>query len=315
MIRNLPWKRQHSRDNRVHLAGRRLLILVGVVPTLIFYIVWLVIPMLYSLYGSFFEWNPLSKEMPYVGLENFNRALSVDPLVGLTLKNTLYYVVLTVPTGAVLALLIAAMINSLPRLVGLYRVIYFLPVITSGVAVSVLFRYLYQPRFGLLNQMIRLIANDTLNLGINPNVPWLTDPKIAMPSVALMIIWQGVGYTMVIFLAGLSSIPQVFYEAAKIDGAGPWERLRYITIPLLQPTTILVMITGLIGGMQVFTSMWVMTQGGPVNSTRTIVFHLYSKAFQSLQFGYASALAFILFIIILAFTFIQFRVMRTRWQY
>ncbi len=314
MIRNIQWGRKRT-GNEIHLAGRRFLILAAVIPTIIFYIVWLVIPMVYSLIGSLYEWNPLSAEAPYVALENFAEALFTDPMVGVTLRNTFYYVSIVVPLGAVLALLVAVMINSLPRLVGFYRVIYFLPVITSGVAVSVLFRYLYQPRFGLLNQSLRLILNDFLGLGVNPNVQWLTSKSMAMPSVTAMVIWQGVGFTMVIFLAGLTSIPHVFYEAAKIDGAGVWHRLRYITIPLLQPTTILVLITGLIGGMQVFTPMWVMTQGGPVNSTRTIVFHLYSKAFQSLRFGYASSLAFILFVIILAFTLVQFRLTRTRWQY
>ncbi|MCZ7545605.1 MAG: sugar ABC transporter permease [Anaerolineae bacterium] len=276
---------------------------------------WLIIPMIYSLIGSLYDWNPYSPEATYVGLGNFAEALTQDPLVGKSLVNVVYYVILTLPLGAALALIVAVMINSLPRLKGLYRVIYFLPVVTSAVAVSVLWRWLYQQRFGLFNQVLNIILVDTLHLDINPNVQWLTSPQIAMPSVAAMVIWQGLGFTMVLFLAGLSSIPQELYEAAKIDGAGAWQRFRGITIPLLQPTMVFVLVTGLIGGMQVFTPMYVMTQGGPVNATKTIVFHLYQKAFTLFRFGYASSLAFILFAIILTLTLIQIRFLRTRWQY
>ncbi|MCZ7544249.1 MAG: sugar ABC transporter permease [Anaerolineae bacterium] len=163
--------------------------------------------------------------------------------------------------------------------------------------------------------MLRIVLVDTLHLDISPNVQWLTSPQLAMPSVAAMVIWQGLGFTMVLFLAGLSSIPQELYEAAKIDGAGAWQRFRGITIPLLQPTMVFVLVTGLIGGMQVLTPMYVMTQGGPLNATKSIVYHLYNQAFLLLRFGYASSLAFVLFAIILILTLIQFRFLRTRWQY
>lgn len=315
MLRDIQQGRKRSTGNEVHLAGRRFMILAAVIPLLIFYAVWLFIPMIYSLIGSFYEWNPLSDQTPFVGLDNFINALTKDPMVGITLRNTLYYVAVTIPVGAALALLVAVMITSLPRFVGLYRVIYFLPVVTSAVAVSVLWRWLYQPRFGLFNQLLRVVLVDTLHLSVNPNVQWLTSKELAMPSVMAMVIWQGLGYTMVIFMAGLTSIPHEFHEAAKIDGAGAWQRFRHITIPLLQPTMIFVLVTGLIGGMQVFTPMYVMTQGGPVNTTKTIVYHLYERAFSALRFGYASSLAFILFAIILAATLVQFRFLRTRWRY
>lgn len=311
---NLPFQRKAT-GNEVHLSGRRFMILAAVIPTLVFYAIWLVIPMVYSIIGSFYEWNPLAAQAPFVGLQNFVEALTKDPLVGLTLSNTLYYAIVTIPVGAALALFVAVMVNSLPRFVGLYRVIYFIPVVTSVVAVSVIWRWLYQPRFGLFNQVLRLILVDVLGLSVNPTVQWLTSKQLAMPSVMAMVIWQGIGFTMVIFLAGLTSIPREFYEASKIDGAGAWQRFRFITIPLLQPTMIFVLVTGLIGGMQVFTPMYVMTQGGPANVTKTIVFHLYEKAFSTYRFGYASSLAFILFGIILAFTLVQFRFLRTRWQY
>jgi multiple sugar transport system permease protein len=131
----------------------------------------------------------------------------------------------------------------------------------------------------------------------------------------VMSIWQGLGFSMVLFLAGLTGIPRVYYEAAKIDGAGRWQMLRYITVPLLQPTMIFVVITGMIGGMQVFTQMYIMTRGGPANTTTTIVQHLYEKAFFVYRFGYASALAFVLFVVILALTLLQLRFLRIRWEY
>ena len=221
----------------------------------------------------------------------------------------------TVPIGLILALIVAVMVNSLPRLVGFFRATYFLPVVTSVVATSIMWRWLYQARFGLINQLISMVFVDWLHLSIDPSIQWLTNRALAMPSVMAMSTWKGLGFTMVLFLAGLTSIPGVYYEAAKIDGAGTWQLFRHITIPMLQPTMIFVLATGMIGGMQVFAPMFVMTQGGPANMTKTIVYHLYEKAFTIYRFGYASSLAFILFVIILVFVALQLSVMKTRWEY
>jgi multiple sugar transport system permease protein len=310
--RFFPAKR---RNNRIPLKGRNTLILLAVVPGVMFYLLWVVIPLLYSGYISLFDWAPLRATQPFVGLGNYVEALTKDPLFRKALGNTVFYMVVMVPVNAVVALGVAVLINSLPRFRGLFRVIYFLPVITSTVAVSILWKWLYQGRFGLFNQLLELVLVNWLHLPIDPRVPWLTSPALAMPSVMLMSIWQGMGFTMVIFLAGLSGIPQVFYEAARIDGAGRWQQFRHITVPLLQQTTVFVIITGVIGAMQVFTPMYIMTDGGPVNSTKTYVFHLFDKAFGIYRFGYASAMAFILFAIILVLTLIQLRLTRVKWSY
>lgn len=314
-MRVLPGLQTKPRDNRILLSGRRFLILIAVVPAVIFFIVWLIIPLLLSLVMSLHEWSPLSKDTPFVGLQNYIEALTADPLFGTTIKNTFYYMALTVPLGALLSLIIAVMINSLKHARGIFRVLYFLPVVTSGVAVAILWRTLYQGRFGIFTQLIQLFLIDTLHLPINPSIQWLTSRYLAMPSVAAMATWQGIGFTMVIFLAGLSSIPPVFYEAAKIDGANAVARFRHVTLPLLRPTLTFVAVTGVIGALQVFTSMYILTQGGPVNSTRSIVYHLYDKAFGIYRFGYASALGMILFAIILVITLVQLRFLRTRWSY
>ncbi|OQA46162.1 MAG: Lactose transport system permease protein LacF [Chloroflexi bacterium ADurb.Bin325] len=304
-----------SQSNRIRLAGQRGMIALAVLPLAVFYLVWVGIPMIYTFIMSFYDWNPLSVTQTFVGAGNYLEALTRDPLFKRVLINTAYYTVVTVPIGLILALVVAVMVNSLPRFIGLFRAIYFLPVVTSVVATSIIWRWLYQSRFGLINQLIGMVLVDTLHLPINPSIPWLTSRTLAMPAVMAMSIWKGLGFTMVLFLAGLTSIPSVYYEAAKIDGAGVWQLFRHITIPLLQPTMIFVLATGIIGGMQVFAPMYVMTQGGPANMTKPFVYHLYEKAFTLYRFGYASSLAFILFAIIMFFVFLQFQVMKTRWEY
>jgi ABC-type sugar transport system permease subunit len=236
--------------------------------------------------------------------------LKEDPLFYKALWNTLYYAVVTIPVGSALALILAVGVNGLGRLATVFRTIYFLPVVSSLVAISVVWRWLYQPSFGLINQIIEALGG--------PRLMWLQEPSLAMPAVMFMAIWHGVGYTMVIFLAGLQGIPQTFYEAAMIDGANKWQLLRHITIPLLMPTITFLLVTGLIGSLQVFTEMYVLLGSpgsGPLHATRTIVVHLYERAFTYFQIGYASAIAFVLFAIILVFTILQLRLLRTRWEY
>ncbi len=303
------------RPSGERLKGRRLMIFLAVIPAFVFFGLWFAFPVIYSLVMSFYEWNPLAEQTKFIGFANYLNAFTRDPVFWIALRNTLYYMIVTVPVGIILSLLVALLINSLPRLVGFFRVIYFIPVITSMVAVSIVWKWLYQSRFGLFNELLRMVLIDNLHLPINPSVPWLTSTTLAMPSVMAMSIWKGLGFTMVLFLAGLTSIPTIYYEAAKVDGAGRWQVFRHITLPLLQPTMVFVVLTGVIGALQEFTPMYVMTSGGPVNSTKTIVFQLYDQAFKNFRFGYASALAFILFVIILVLTLLQWRAMRVRWEY
>jgi len=307
-------------SNKFHLhnerlAGRHLMILLAVIPVLLFNGLWSFFPILYSLIMSFFEWNPLAVQTKFLGLANYIYAFSQDTLFWLSLRNTLYYMIITVPMGIFLSLLVALLINSLPRLVGFYRTIYFIPVVTSMVAVAIVWRWLYQTQFGLFNQILQMVLNDFLHLNVNTSIQWLTSTSLAMPSVMVLSIWKGLGFTMVLFLAGLTSIPSIYYEAAKVDGAGRWQLFWNITIPLIQPTMIFVTITGVIDALQTFTPMYIMTGGGPVNATKTIVFILFDQAFKVFHFGYASALAFILFFVIMVLTLIQWRFMRVRWEY
>lgn len=297
------------------LAGRRFMILTAALPTAAFFLIWVGIPMVYSFVMSFFNWSPLMRTQIFLGLANYQEAFVVDPLVIKTLVNTFYYTVGTVPVRLFLALIAALMVNSLPRFKGLFRTGYFLPVVTSAVAVSVIWKWLYQPNFGLINSVLRVILVDTLHLQVDTTVPWLLSTRLAMPSIMIVSIWGGLGFTMVLFMAGLTNIPSVYYEAAKIDGAGRLALFRHITWPLISPTTVFVLTTGLIGGLQVFTQVYVMTMGGPANATKTLVFYLYNQAWQVYRFGYASALAFILFAIILVLALIQLRVTRTNWEY
>lgn len=239
----------------------------------------------------------------WIGLENYANLLRED-LFWKSLKNTLYYVVGVVPAGMVLSLLLALAMNQKLRGIVIFRTIFFLPSITSSVAISLMWLWIYNPEFGVLNFLLKQFSVK--------GPAWLSSPTWAMPAIIIMAIWRGLGYNMLIYLAGLQGIPEVYYEAAEIDGAGKLAQFWYITVPLLSPTTFLLLILGLIGAFQVFEYTYVMTGGGPVYATLTLVLHIYNNAFRNFQMGYASALAYVLFFILLGLTLIQFRLQR-RW--
>lgn len=294
---------------------RALMIALAVGPLAVFYGVFVLFPLAWSFYISVHNWPGASfiRTPRFVGLDNYAVALFSDRLFRKALVNTVYYTALFVPLNLLGALGLAVLINTLPRLRGLYRTLYFLPVLVSEVTASILWRYVFQPRYGLINAAL---ANGADALGLSVVLPrWLDDPALAMPSVVLMTVWKTVGYALVVCLAGLQGIPESLYEAARVDGASGWRLLRHITVPLLRPTLVFLLITNLIGSLQVFGSMYVMTRGGPVDATRSIVFHLYENAFGTFRFGYASSLAVILFAIILALTLTQVRLLRSRWEY
>jgi multiple sugar transport system permease protein len=201
----------------------------------------------------------------------------------------------------------------LNRLRGFFRSVYYLPVLTSTVTASIVWKWIYQPRFGLLNSALAAIVSQ---MGLQIQMPrYLMDPNLAMPAVVLMGLWQGTGYTMVIFLAGLQGIPQSLYEAAKVDGASRLQSFLHVTVPLLRPTILFVVLTGVIGSFQAFTQMFILTEGGPVNATRTIVYLLFDEAFVNSRFGYASAISFVLFAVVMTLTLLQRRTFATEWTY
>ena len=254
----------------------------------------------YALYLSFHEWNVLEPQKPYVGLDNYQRLLD-DRRFRDAVVNTGYYTVTSVPLTIVLGLLIALLLNIQIRARGLFRALFYLPVITPLVIAAIIWKWVYQGDYGLLNYyLMRLHIIDEPLL-------WLADKRLAMPAVVIMSVWKSVGFAMVVYLAGLQAIPQDLYDAAKVDGANGWRRLRDITIPLLSTTTFFLVVILVIGSLQAFTQIFVMTNGGPVGSTTTIVYYIYQHAFKRFDMGYASAMAFALFVLMFGFTLIQMR--------
>ncbi|HEY65375.1 MAG TPA: sugar ABC transporter permease [Caldilineae bacterium] len=277
-----------------------------IAPNMIGLVVFILGPVIAGFLLSFTKWDMLSPP-EWIGLENYRALLFDDPLFWLTLKNTLYYTVLVIPIGTTISLGLALALNTSLKGVAIYRTIFFIPVVASAVAVAVVWKWVFQPDFGLLNALLR-------SIGIKPQ-GWLNDPSQAMPSVAAVAIWQGMGYNMVIFLAGLKGIPRHLYEAAALDGARGWQRFWYITLPLLTPTLFFVLIMSIISSFQVFAQVFVMTQGGPGNATRVYVYYLWENAFSWFKMGYASAMAYILFLIILVITILQVKFLGRRVQY
>jgi multiple sugar transport system permease protein len=238
-----------------------------------------------------------------VGLGNYRRLLH-DPLFWVALRNTFVFVVVAGPLSIGLSLGAAVLLSArVVRAKALFRTVFFLPVVTTLVAVAVVWRYIYHPRFGLLNYALG-------TLGVGP-VDWLGDPRFAMPAIILMAVWKNFGFNMVIFVAGLQSIPDRLYEAASIDGARSWLQFRSITLPMLAPTFAFVALLTMIGYFQLFAEPYVMTQGGPAHSTLSIVLLMYQEGFRWWNMGYAAAVAFVLFAVILTLTLVMMRV-RTR---
>ena len=260
-------------------------------------------PMLYSLYLILHKWNML-KAPQFIGLGNFERMLN-DPLVGKSLVNTAYYTFLGVPLQLLVAFSLAVMLNQQIRGLGIYRTVYYLPSITPAVAFAVVWLQILNPEFGVLNQVLSWF-------GLGP-VNWLFNPAWSKPALIIMSLWL-TGFQMIIFLAGLQSVPKELQEAAEIDGANTWRRFVTVTIPIISPIILFNMIIGIIGSFQVFTAVFVMTEGGPQDSTLFMVLYLYQNAFERFRMGYAASLAWVLFLIIMIFTAIQF-FFANRWVY
>ncbi|MDQ6888631.1 MAG: sugar ABC transporter permease [Gemmatimonadota bacterium] len=238
----------------------------------------------------------------WVALHNYD-ALLRNPVFWTALKNTFYFALVGGPLTVAVSLAAALLINTKGvRFPGLFRTIYFVPFVTTLVAVSIVWRYLYHPQYGLLNYALGII-------GIRP-IDWLGDPHWAMPAIILLAIWKNFGYNMLIFIAGLQAIPEELYEAANLDGAGPISRFRHVTLPMLAPTFFFVGVVTMIGYFQLFSEPYVMTSGGPLKATTSLVLFMYEEGFRWWRMGNAAAIAFILFIIILAWTLVQLRLER-----
>lgn len=260
-------------------------------------------PILASFGLAFTRWN-LFTEPEYVGWANFQK-LAHDPLFYKSVFNTIYYTIFAVPLGLVLALGLAMLVNHRLRGVNFFRTAFFLPNVVAGIAMLLLWKWLFDPNFGLINLFLDWTGLMAVLEWIGIGRPqWISSRAGAMPGLVFMSIW-GLGGSMMIFLAGLQNIPRELIEAAELDGAGPWKRFRYVTVPLLTPTIFFLTMVGVIGSLQVFNQAYVMTQGGPAHATLFYVLYLFQTAFERFQMGYACAMALVLFIITLIVSLIQ----------
>lgn len=274
-----------------------------VLPWILGFLIFTAGPMLASIVMSFMKWEVITPP-EFVGVQNFTALIS-DPLFTTSLYNTAFYTILAVPLQLIVALLTAMLLNTKAKGIAFYRTIYYLPSVTPVVASAMLWLWIFNPEFGLANALL-----DKLSL---PKQLWLLDPNWAKPAFIFMSLW-GVGGTMVIFLAGLQGVPAELYEAASIDGASTLQRFRRITLPMLTPVIFFNLLIGLIDSFQIFSSAYIMTDGGPQNRTLFYVLYLYRNGFKYFQMGYASALAWVLFLIVLLVTLLQFRLSK-RWVY
>ena len=281
-----------------------------IAPAVILFAVFVVVPIFVSLFWSFTRYDVLHPPT-WVGLENYRRLLFEDPRFWKALTNTVLYVIGVVPTGISISLLLAVGLEELKRGKQAFKVLYFIPTVTSVVAISVVWKWLFAgEKFGLINYAL-------LQVGIRP-VDWLLSPVWALPAIIIMSIWAGLGYNLVLFSAGLATIPQTLYEAARVDGAGWWGRFWHITLPMLKPTLIFVVAMSVIGSFQVFDQVYIMTGGtgegvgGVLDSALTLVAYMYDQGFQNFNMGYASAIAYLIFGCVFALTLFNINRLRSR---
>jgi multiple sugar transport system permease protein len=275
---------------------------VFLLPSLVGLAIFTLVPILSSLGLTLFEWDLLTPPR-FIGLGNFDH-LFHDSTFGDALIHTLGFIAGYIPLVMVLALGVALLLDRKLKGVAIFRTAFFIPVVSAWVAIALIWQWIYNPQFGLLNYLLGLV-------GIH-GPAWLFDPHWAMPAVILTSVWKDTGFVMVMFLAGLQNIPGEYYEASLVDGAGGWQRFRFITLPLLSPTTFFALIISLINSFQVFDQVWIMTAGGPAGATTVLVEQIVKNAFSYSNMGYASAISWVLFVLVFAVTLFQTRMQR-RW--
>ena len=284
-----------------------------IAPTVILFCVFVLIPVIASFFLSFTRYNTFSAPQ-WVGWDNYRQIFFNDPRFWKALKNTALYVIGVVPLGISISLLLAVAIDQKIRFKNFYKAIFFMPVVISVVAISVIWKWLFAGgKYGLINHWL-------IKMGLNP-IDWLMSPTWTLPAIMIMSIWAGLGYNMILLLTGLQTIPRAFYEAADIDGAGSWHKFWNITMPLLRPTLLFVVIMSMINSFQLFEQVYIMTSGtgegvgGVLDCALSLVAYLYEKGFQRFEMGYASAIAYILFAIIFLITLFNMKVVRSRFEY
>lgn len=264
-------------------------------PYVLHFLIFVSFPVVFSFVLMFTDWNIISP-MEYIGLNNFFRLIN-DKLFFKSLLNTIVFLIIHIPLQIIIALFFAVMLNQKVRFIGFFRAAYFLPVIVSGVVVTILWQQLYGFETGLLNRMLTSIGFDKIG--------WLVNPDLAMPSIAVMATWKNVGLYIVLFLVGLQTVPRHLYESAEIEGANTWQKFFHITLPMINPTFFLVMVLSTIGGFSLFIEPYVMTGGGPLNSTLSAMLYIYKQGFFYYHMGYAATLGFFFAGIILLVIVIQ----------
>lgn len=281
-----------------------------IAPALVLFVIFIFIPIFASLYLSFTEYNVIHAPR-WVGLENFRQLLFEDPRLWKAFTNTVLYVIGVVPTGITIALLLAALLEELLRGKQIFKVLYFIPTVTSVVAIAAVWKWLFAgEKFGLINYAL-------IRMGMEP-VDWLLSPRWVLVAIMIMSIWAGLGYNLVFFSAGISTIPQTLYEAAKVDGANWWQRFWHVTVPMLRPTLVFVVVMAIISSFQVFDQVYIMTGGtgegigGVLDSGLTLVSYLYDQGFVKFRMGYASAVAYLIFGCMFGLALINIRMLRSR---
>ena len=272
-------------------------------PTLVIVTVFVLFPILFSFYLSFTQWNLFGGEPAFIGLDNYARMVD-DAEFWQVFGHTAVYTAGTVPLNMALALAAAFFLNT--RVIGkrFLRAAFFTPVVISAVAAAVVWRWVFDPNLGLANYALEALGFSAVN--------WSNSPTAAMTALIIVGVWKSFGVNMILFAAGLAGIPKHYYEAAAIDGANGWQRFWHITVPLLSPTTLFVLVLSIIGSFQVFDIVFVLTSGGPLGATKVLVYYLYEHAFKFFNMGYASAVAYVLFAVLLVLTLVQIRAFRER---
>lgn len=274
----------------------KLFVWAAIILTVGFFTVWYIFPIMWTIGLSLFQWSPGSAAR-FVGLSNYSEALFVDHVFWQALRNSAYFTFGNVIIGTGLALLIANSMRSLPYLKTFVRLAYFLPAVVTVVAAAVVWKAIFEPRFGILNNGLFFLT-EMFGLPAFPEIPWTTSTEWSMPTIILFGFWKYLGIRVIILLAAMEAVPKVYYEAAEMDGANHWQQFWYITLPNIQPALWFVLITGVINSLQIFEPMYVVTQGGPARSTTSLVMLVLEQAFQLARFGYGAAISVILFTII-----------------
>ena len=294
-------------------TGERVFILVTLLPTAVGLLVFWIYPLLNGFWGSFTDWQAFNPDRGFVGLDNYAELVD-DPIFGEALINTFEYALMYLPLQIVLGLGLAMAVEASGVLRPLFRTIYFLPVVTSVIATALMWKWLYQPTLGLFNQLLDLVGL--------PTQSFLQSTSQALPAIVLYSLWKNLGFTMVLFMAGLNGIDRTYYEAAKVDGANRRRLFANITLPLLRPTIVFVVVTGIIETLQVFGPVFIMSSvgansppGGPSNSTMVVAVYQWAVAFGQLNLGYGMAMGIVLFGIVLVVTLAQSRFLRQSWEY